>query len=124
MLEPMAEPYLTQQAPHHWLVACAGERLIAFAYAEPERMTHGTFNLLAIAIDPALQGKGVGRMLVAGLEERLRAAGGRVLLVETSSLDEFAGTREFYAAQAFFQEARIRDFYAEGEDKILFWKRL
>lgn len=124
MLEPMAEPYLSGQAPHRWLTARGGAEVLGFAYAEPERMTEGTFNLLAIAVDPGSQGRGIGKALVRGLEERLRSAGARLLLVETSSLEEYAGTRAFYAAQSFSQEARIRDFYSEGEDKILFWKRL
>jgi ribosomal protein S18 acetylase RimI-like enzyme len=124
MLQPMAEPYLTGQAPHHWLVAYEGEQFAGFVYAEPERMTDGTFNLLAMAVDPALQGRGIGTALVAALEARLRGQGGRILLVETSGLQEYAGTRTFYARQSFSEEARIREFYAEGEDKILFWKRL
>jgi len=124
LLEPMAEPFLLAQAPHHWLVAAAGDRAIGFAYAEPERMAEGTFNLLAIAVDPARQATGIGKALVAGLEDVLRRGGGRLLIVETSSLDDYAGTRAFYAVQAFTQEARIRDFYADGEDKIIFWKRL
>lgn len=124
MLAPMVEPYLSEEAPHRWLVACAGEQLLGFAYTEPERMTDGTFNLLAIAVDPALQGRGIGRALVEGLERRLRGRGGRILIVETSSLQDYAGARAFYGRQSFHQEARIRDFYAEGEDKILFWKHL
>jgi len=44
--------------------------------------------------------------------------------VETSSLDEYAAMRAFYSDQAFAKEAQIRGFYAEGEDKIVFWKHL
>lgn len=124
MLEAMTEPYLSGKEPHHWLLACAEEQVLGFAYAEPERMTDGTFNLLAIAVDPKLQCRGVGAALVEGLEQRLRDRGGRVLIVETSSLQEFAGAREFYRRRSFHEEARVRDFYAQGEDKIIFWKRL
>ena len=124
MLDAMVEPYLLEQVGHHWLAAFVEERLVGFAYAEPERMTDGTLNLLAIAVRPAAQKLGVGRALVRFLEDRARVQDGRVLIVETSSLDEYAGTRAFYAGQSFTEEARIRDFYAEGEDKILFWKHL
>lgn len=124
MLDPMAEPYLSQDAPHHWLTACHCSKVLGFAYAEPERMTEGTFNLLAIAVDPDRQGRGIGKALVQGLEKKLGLQGGRILLVETSSLEEFAGTRAFYAGQSFREEAVIRDFYSEGEHKIVFWKRL
>ncbi|MBX9731817.1 MAG: hypothetical protein K2X59_10855 [Sphingomonas sp.] len=47
-----------------------------------------------------------------------------MLIVETSALDEFAPTWAFYAARGFCEEARIRDFYSEGEHKIVFWKHL
>lgn len=124
MLRPMAEPWLAGQANHSWLVALDQQRPIGFAYVEAERMTEGTFNLLAIAVEPEMQGRGVGRALVSYSSGHLREQGGRVLLVETSSLDEFAATRAFYEVQAFTQEARIRDFYNEGEDKLIYWKRL
>lgn len=87
-------------------------------------MTEGTYNLLAIAVEPEAQGSGVGKVIVTDLIERLRKQGGRVLLVETSSLDEFAATRAFYERQNFSQEARIRDFYTDGEDKLIYWKGL
>ena len=48
----------------------------------------------------------------------------RVLLVETSGLAEFARTCWFYAEIDYTHEARIREFYQEGEDKIVFWKAL
>jgi ribosomal protein S18 acetylase RimI-like enzyme len=124
LVEPMAEPFLSGQAPHHWLVASQDDRLVGFAYAEPERMTEGTFNLLAIAVDPAHQGSGLGRALVAGLLKRLGRHRGRVLIAETSSLDAFDRTRSFYERLGFREEARIQDFYAEGDGKVVFWKHL
>jgi len=124
LLAPMAEPFLSGAAPHHWLVACEGGRPIGFVYCEPERMTEGTFNLLAIAVLPERQRGGVGRELVRSLEARLRRARARVLLVETSSLDEYARTRAFYDREGFSREALIRDFYTEGEHKVVFRKRL
>lgn len=124
MLADMAEPYLSGAAPHHWLVAEAKGLIAGFAYCEPERMTDGTFNLLAMAVAPALQSQGLGRAIVAALEKRLRGEGGRVLIVETSSLDDYRRTRAFYDREGFTREARIRDFYQAGEDKILFWKAL
>ena len=124
MLAPMAEPYLSESAPHHWLVAVMDRAIVGFAFAEPERMTEGTFNLLAIAVDAALQRTGIGQAIVHALEDRLRTIGGRVLLVETAGTGEFAGTRLFYIRQDFTEEARIRDFYSDGEDKAVFWKHL
>lgn len=45
-------------------------------------------------------------------------------MVETSGLPEYERTRRFYDHIGHDQEARIRDFHAVGEDKVVFWKRL
>lgn len=124
MLPAMAEPYLEGAEPHVWLVACQGEDVLGFAYCEPERITDRTFNLLAIAVEPSWQSRGVGQQLVVAVEQELRASGARVLLVETSSLPEFERTRSFYDRLGFAREAVIREFYAEGDDKVVFWKKL
>jgi len=97
---------------------------IAVAFAAPERMTSGTWNLYLIAVHPDCQSRGVGAALVRHVEHTLAARGVRVLLVETSGLPGFARTRAFYQREGYAEEARIRAFYAAGEDKITFWKAL
>lgn len=124
MLAEMAAPFLEGTELHLWLVAVMQGRCCGFAYCEPERATDGTFNLLAIAVSPENQGKGAGGALIAAIEARLRADAARVLIVETSALNAYADTWAFYLARGFAEEARIRDFYAEGEHKIVFWKHL
>lgn len=89
-----------------------------------EKMTEGTRNCYLIAVHPDHQGSGIGAELMRHLESRLREAGDRVLLVETSSLSEFDGTRAFYRKLGYEEEARIREFYQAGEDKIVFRKVL
>ena len=49
---------------------------------------------------------------------------GRFLLVETSGLPEFEDTRRFYRTRGYGEEARIRDFYTSGEDKVIFRRAL
>ncbi|MBD1877080.1 GNAT family N-acetyltransferase [Nodosilinea sp. FACHB-131] len=97
---------------------------IGVAYCEPERMTNRTWNLQLIAIRPDRQGQGRGATLLRHVEQTLTARGGRMLLVETSGLPEFECTRAFYRKCAYEEEARIRDFYATGDDKVVFRKVL
>lgn len=124
LLSDMAEPALSGMADHLWLVICESDHVIGFAYCEPERLTDGTYNLLAIAVSPERQRCGVGKSLVGAVEQHLSVSAGRILLVETSSLDDYAGTRAFYDGLGFSREAVIRDYYADGEHKVVFWKRL
>jgi hypothetical protein len=47
-----------------------------------------------------------------------------ILLVETAGLDSFDYVRSFYVGDGFENEARVRDFYDVGVDKIIFRKSL
>ncbi len=78
--------------------------------------------MLAIAVLPSRQGSGLGKALVAELEALLRAENHRVLIADTSGSPEFAQTREFYRKNGYAEEARIRDFWDKGDDKVTFWK--
>ncbi len=97
---------------------------VGVAYCEPERMTNRTWNLQLIAIRPDRQGQGRGATLLRYVEQTLTARGGRMLLVETSGLPDFERTRAFYRKCGYEEEARIRDFYAAGDDKVVFRKVL
>ncbi len=107
----------------YWLTYDDGEA-VAVAYHLPEQMTQGTWNALLLAVRPDYQGKGLGAALMQHIEQTLAERGERVLLVETSGLDEFERTRDFYRKNGYEEEARIREFYAKGEDKIVFRKTL
>lgn len=124
MLAEMAEPFLGGDSASGWFVAIQSNQAIGFAYCEPERMTEGTYNLLAIAVAIALQRNGTGAMLVRHVESWVESIGGRLLLVETSSDPDQTAARAFYAREGFDEEARIRDFYAPGQTKVIFWKKL
>ncbi len=95
---------------------------VGVAYVAPERMTDGTWNLYLIAIHPDHQKQGRGAVLLRYVEQILAERGERVLLVETSGTDDFEYVRAFYRNRGYEEEARIRDFYTDGVDKIVFRK--
>ena len=107
-----------------WFTCLINDRVIGFGYCIPEKLTEGTYNLLAIAVRKELQGKGEGKKMIAYVENLLREKGNRILIVETSSDAEFILTREFYDKLGFRKEATIQDFWQEGEDKVIYWKKL
>ncbi|MBE9114690.1 GNAT family N-acetyltransferase [Lusitaniella coriacea LEGE 07157] len=97
---------------------------VGVAYCEMEQMTDRTWNLQLIAIRPDRQRQGRGTRLLHYIEQLLTARGGRLLLVETSGLPDFDRVRAFYRKCAYNEEARIRDFYETGDDKIVYRKVL
>lgn len=113
-----------EQGPDHvWLADDEGG-LQAVAYVAPERLTDGTWNLYLIAVQPGAQNRGRGTALLRHVEELLQARGARVLIVDTSGLPEFERTRAFYRKCGYDEEARIRDYWKAGDDKIVFRKAL
>lgn len=82
--------------------------------------TRGTFDLYWIATDPDLHGRGVGRRLMGEAEADMRRRGGRLCVIETSSLPQYEATRRFYLARGYREAARLPDFYTPGDDKIIY----
>lgn len=113
---------------HHWLVATDdGGAVVAAANYAPEPFADRMWNLYFIAVEPRVQGQGIGAALMARAESDLTMMGddvARVLVVETSSTDQYKLTRQFYAQLGYDEEARIRQFYGPEDDKVVFWKSL
>ena len=86
--------------------------------------TDRTYDLYWIAVHPDFQGEGGGSQLLDEAERRLRQREARLLVVETSSRDDYAPTRRFYEARGYGRAAVLSDFYAPGDDRVVYTKRL
>jgi ribosomal protein S18 acetylase RimI-like enzyme len=98
--------------------------LVGYACYGPTPATDRTYDLYWIAVDPAAQGAGAGTLLLGAIERRLAEARARLLVVETSSRVEYDATRAFYAARGYREAARVGHFYAPGDDRVIYTKRL
>jgi len=87
----------------------------------PTPCTVGTYDLYWMAVDPALHGAGIGTALLTAMERRLDVIA-RLSVVETAGRPEYAGTRAFYEARGYRAVSRIPDFYAPGDDQVVYVK--
>lgn len=124
MLNDMISDYFDNNNSSDFWLTYVDHEPVAISYCAPEKMTEGTWNLYLIAVHPDCQGEGRGTFMVRYIEQMLKKRGERLLLVETSGLAEFDRTRAFYRHCGYDEEARIREFYQAGEDKIVFRKSL
>jgi ribosomal protein S18 acetylase RimI-like enzyme len=99
-----------------------GNELLGYAAWGAAPLTKRTFDLYWIVVAPGSQGQGVGRALLERVERAIAARGGGNLYIETSSRSVYARTRRFYAAAGYERVARLRDFYAPGDHKLMFCK--
>jgi len=98
-------------------------RLVGWICWGPTPCTLATFDLYWMAVDPAVQGAGVGSALVTEMERRL-AGIARLVVVETAGRPDYASTRAFYQARGYRAAAVIPDFYAPGDDQVVYVKKL
>ncbi len=124
-LDEMVADYLSNpETEDFWFTYIEENTAVAIGYCVPEKFTAGTYNLLAIGVAENFQGKGIARNMMHYIEQVLKEKEGRILIVETSSDEAQTAARNLYATIGYSQEAVIRDFWNEGEDKIVFWKKL
>ena len=109
---------------YRFLGAFDGDALVGYACYGPTPDTVGTFDLYWIAVDRKRQGSGIGTQLVTSVEKALAAAGGRLVVVETSSREEYHPTRKFYEARGYNKTATIPGYYAPGDDLVIYVKEL
>ena len=113
-------PGLLVDPAQHWRILKRGTEAVGAAYLSLDGMSGDVWNLWFIALLPEARGEGGGTRLVSAAEQVVRAGGGRMLLVETSSAEAQRAARAFYAARGYEEEGRVRDYYAPGEAKVIF----
>ena len=101
-----------------------GADLVGFACYGPIYGTRDSFELFWIAVAPEEQGRGLGAQVYARAEAAMAEAGARRIYADTSSSERYAGTRGFYQRMGFREAARLADFYAPGDGKIVYVKAL
>jgi D-alanine-D-alanine ligase len=107
---------------YHFIFAQREDCTLGYACYGPIALTAASYDLYWIAVDKTCQGQKIGKLLLAKSEELIRAAGGHQIYIETSNRDHYSPTREFYLRCGYHQEALLKDFYAPGDDKVIYVK--
>lgn len=108
-----------------WVLgAVPGGPPAGWVYFAPTAKADGVWDLWWIGVDPAHQSRGAGDELLRFVEDHVRAAGARVLVIETSSVSAFDPVRRFYAKRGYAECGTVPDFYADGDGKVIYAKRL
>ncbi len=111
-----------------------GDELITYVYKVKDEVagfvTFGrdlgdkTYEIHVVSVDPRYQGMGIGKKLVEFAEGEIKRLGGRMIFISTSSKRDYIPARKLYKGKGYMQSARIKDCFSDGEDKIIYSKRL
>lgn len=98
--------------------------LAGYACFGPIPRRSAEFDLYWIAVAPERQRTGLGRQLIAEAELRAVAQGAVDMFIDTSGRAQYAPTRAFYERAGYARHETVADFYAPGDDKVVYRKRL
>jgi GNAT superfamily N-acetyltransferase len=99
-------------------------RTVAYACFGLIPCTLFSYDLYWIATHEDYRGQGIGKILLREVEKAVAAAGGKSIYVETSYLPKYEPTRAFYLKNNYIEKARFEDFYDDGDDKVVYVKKL
>jgi ribosomal protein S18 acetylase RimI-like enzyme len=109
---------------YHFLFAERGGHCVGYACYGPVPLTRHSWDLYWIVVDGAARNRGIGKALLRRVEEHVAAEDGHAVYIETSARAQYEPTRAFYLSSGYHIEHVFADFYAPGDDKSVYVKRL
>ena len=109
---------------YHFLFAEEGGRVVGYACYGAIALTVGSYDLYWIAVDRSVQGRGLGKQIMDQVVEIIRSEGGRNIYIETSTRPQYLATRGFYERCGCPLVATLDDFYAPGDGKAIYCKKV
>jgi predicted N-acetyltransferase YhbS len=124
--EELIDSYLDDPSGsgYHILVAETDSTVEGYICFGPTPLTQATWDIYWMAVAGEKQGQGIGSALLKSAEEEITKDQGRLSIIETSSTPAYEKTRDFHLSRGYDIAARIPDFYAPGDDKLILVKRL
>jgi len=104
-------------------VAVVDAEVVGYMVYGQTPLTESTWDFYWMAVDREKRGMGIGAALLKEAEDHARKAGGKLVLIETSSKPNYLNTRRFYLKRGYKRVSRIVDFYAPGDHRLIFEKR-
>jgi len=86
--------------------------------------TKWSYDLYWIVTHADFRGKGIGKELLKLTENEILKKGGKNIYIETSSRELYNPTRHFYLSAGYTEIARLKDFYDDSDDKVIYFKKL
>jgi ribosomal protein S18 acetylase RimI-like enzyme len=123
----LIDTYLTNKEQKDYMIYVAEDddkQVIGYVCYGATPLTVGTYDLYWIAVSSKIQNKGIGKKLLLFVEADVKRQNGRLIIIETSSPKKYEATQQFYLHNQYDLEARIKDFYKPGDDKLIFTKKL
>lgn len=98
------------------------KKILGYYCVGKRPLTDAVYDLYWIVTNPENSKKGIGKSLLTHAEDFVLSKNGRWLLAETSSKEGYAQARNFYLRNHYSIIAEINNFYAVGDNLMVFGK--
>lgn len=113
-----------EKSGYYFLFAENKSEVVGYTCFGPIACTLGSYDLFWIAVKKEYQGNHIGKTLLKKSEELIKRYNGKRVYIETSTLESYLPTRNFYLKNGYIVDAIIKDFYDENNDKVILSKKL
>ncbi|MEX0943413.1 MAG: GNAT family N-acetyltransferase [Pseudomonadales bacterium] len=118
--EALADP----KAGYHYALAEQEGMVVGYACWGRDPQTRSSYELYWIAVDSRCRSAGVGSLLLASVEAYVVEHGHGQLYIETAGRQQYEPTRSFYEHKGYVQAAWLADYFAPGDARVIYTKRL
>ena len=123
-VELMEDTLSGKESCYQFILARDHDKLLGYTCFGEIPLTNKRFDLYWIAVNKAYHNQGIGRQVLDKTEEAIKTSAGKIVYIETSGTVEYLNTQNFYFKQGYKLVARFSDFYEDGNDKLIYEKRL
>ena len=86
--------------------------------------TQSSFDLYWIAVSPSNRRDGIGTQLMHESERLACKSGATRMYLDTAGNEQYKPTRAFYERLGYEKAAVLKDFFAPGDDKVIYMRML
>ena len=108
------------ESEYYFLFAEIDGKTVGYTCFGPIACTKHSFDLYWIGVHNDKRGLGLGKILMKESGKIIKDLGGKGIYIETSSREKYIPTQKFYDSCNCELIARIKDFYDEGDDKLIY----
>ncbi len=112
------------ESGYEFILAEMDGKLVGYSCFGRVPTTLDRYDLYWLAVDPDLQGQGLGKTLLDYTEDAISKLHGKLLFVDTSGREQYEPTHAFYKHNGYQLVATVPAYYRDDDDKLIFCKKL
>ena len=100
--------------------ALADDKTLGYACFARVPCTVSSFEIYWIAVHNNCRGQGLGKQLMKEVVRLVKGFGATKLVLQTAGREQYLPTQKFYQSCGFKEEARLKNYYAAGDDCLIY----